>query len=130
MHRGAVETWVAAYQRLWRTPGTDRLAELFVADASYLVSLWSDPIVGLAAIAEFWDAERNDSDEQFTVTSDVVAVDGSTAVVLALVEYAAPVSGVWLDLWVLRFADDGRCSSFEEWPFAPSGPDGHEPPKE
>jgi len=40
------------------------------------------------------------------------------------VEYAA--SGrPWRDLWVLRFAADGRCSSFEEWPFAPGQPDGH-----
>jgi hypothetical protein len=24
------------------------------------------------------------------------------------------------DLWVTRYAGDGRCRSFEEWPFAPS----------
>ncbi|WP_327035397.1 hypothetical protein [Micromonospora ureilytica] len=28
------------------------------------------------------------------------------------------------DLWVMRFADDGRCRSFEEWPFWP----GQQPP--
>jgi hypothetical protein len=25
----------------------------------------------------------------------------------------------------LRFAPGGRCASFEEWPFAPDGDDGH-----
>jgi len=28
-------------------------------------------------------------------------------------------------MWVLRFTQDGRCASFEEWPFAPDKPDGH-----
>jgi hypothetical protein len=32
----------------------------------------------------------------------------------------------WLDLWVLRFDDAGRCTAFEEWPFAPGQADGHE----
>ena len=41
------------------------------------------------------------------------------------VEYSTAVPGRWRDLWVLEFAADGRCSSFEEWPFAPDQEDGH-----
>ena len=60
------------------------------------------------------------------VAGAVVAVDGDTAVVRVSVEYGAPASGRWRDLWVLRFAGDGRCTSFEEWPFAPpKQPAGH-----
>ena len=33
----------------------------------------------------------------------------------------------WRDLWVLEFDGDGRCASFEEWPFAPEQPDGRQP---
>ena len=125
MHRKDVEQWVADYERVWRTPGTELLAGLFVPDASYVPSPWAHPIEGLAAIERFWEAERDAPDEEFTMSSDVVTVDGSTAVVRVFVEYGAPASGRWRDLWVLRFAEDGRCSSFEEWPFAPSQPDGH-----
>jgi hypothetical protein len=60
------------------------------------------------------------------MSSDVVAVDGDTAVVRVWVSYAAPQSGQWRDLWVIRFGEDERCVSFEEWPFAPDQPDGHE----
>jgi hypothetical protein len=124
MDRTAVEQWVAHYELLWRTPGTGLLAELFVPDASYLPSPWEQPVEGLEMIAGFWEAERKGADEEFTMSSDVVAVEGATAVVRVHVEYAA--SGrPWRDLWVLRFAGDGRCSSFEEWPFAPGQPDGH-----
>ena len=125
MDRTAVEQWVTAYERLWRTPGTDLLAELFAADAVYLPSPWAKPIEGLEAIARFWEAERDGADEEFTMSSDVVAVDRMTAVVRVLVRYGASGSRPWRDLWVLRFTADGRCSSFEEWPFAPGQPDGH-----
>lgn len=117
MDRGAVEAWIDRYERLWRTPGTDQLAELFVPGAIYLSSPWARPLDGLDEIAQFWETERNGADEEFTMSSDVVAVDGDTAVVRVSVEYAASRAGRWRDLWVLRFGPDGRCSSFEEWPF-------------
>jgi uncharacterized protein (TIGR02246 family) len=125
MERGAVEKWVEDYERLWRMAGTEQLAELFTPDASYLPSPWAQPIAGLEAIARFWEAERDGPAEEFTMTSEVLTVDGRTAVVRVQVSYGAPDSHLWRDLWVLRFADDGRCSSFEEWPFAPAQPDGH-----
>ena len=61
------------------------------------------------------------------MTSDIVAVDGATAVVRLAVDYGDPGGRRWRDLWVLRFDDDGRCSAFEEWPFAPGQDDGHGP---
>lgn len=124
MDRTAVEEWVAHYERLWRTPGTEQLAELFTPDASYLPSPWAGLVEGLPAIARYWEGERDGAGEEFTMSSTVVAVDGGTAVVRVFVEYGASRSGPWRDLWVLRFAEDGRCSAFEEWPFAPTRPDG------
>lgn len=125
MDRTAVEKWVADYERLWRTPGTELLDQLFLRDASYLPSPWAHSGEGLDAIARFWEAERDGPDEEFTMSSEVVTVDGGTAVVRVLVKYGALGSRPWRDLWVLRFAEGGRCSSFEEWPFAPDQPDGH-----
>jgi ketosteroid isomerase-like protein len=125
MDRRSVEQWVAGYERLWRTPGTDGLVELFLPDATYLPSPWARPIQGRDGIAEFWEAERDGADEAFTMSSEVVAVEGRRAVVRVLVEYDAPGDARWRDLWVLELGDDGRCASFEEWPFAPGEPDGH-----
>ena len=125
MDRTDVEQWVYLYERLWRTPDVDGLTALFEPSATYLPSPWARPLEGLAAIAEFWDAEREDADEEFTMSSEVLAVDGDTAVVRVSIEYAEPGAGRWRDLWVLGFAPDGRCSSFEEWPFAPDQRDGH-----
>ena len=123
--RAAAQAWVDAYERAWRTAGTAGLAALFTEDASYSPSPWADPVVGLDAIATFWDDERDGPDESFTMTSEVVAVEGHTAVARVAVDYLREPVVRWRDLWVMEFAPDGRCRVFEEWPFAPDQPDGH-----
>jgi alkylhydroperoxidase/carboxymuconolactone decarboxylase family protein YurZ len=125
MERSAVERWVAGYEQAWRTPGTEPLADLFSADVSYLPSPWAEPIVGLARLGPWWEAERDGPDEPFTMTSEIVSMDGDTAVVRVEVDYQGAAGSRWRDLWILRFAADGRCVAFEEWPFAPTQPDGH-----
>ena len=112
MDRTEVAQWVAGYERLWRTTGTELLAGLFTPDASYLPSPWAQPLKSLEAIAAFWEAERDGANEEFTMSSEVVAVEGRTAVVRVLVKYGESGIRPWRDLWVLRLAADGRCSSF------------------
>lgn len=123
MDRAAVQRWVSDYERLWRTPGTDGLSEIFAEDVTYLPSPWAAPVVGLADLAAFWEAEREGAGEGFALTSEVLAVDDRTAVVRVEVDYERGEQ--WRDLWVLGHADDGRCRHFEEWPFSPDQPDGH-----
>ena len=57
------------------------------------------------------------------LSSEIVAVDGPTAVVRVEVEYGDGER--WRDLWIMRFEAEGRCRTFEEWPFTPDQPDGH-----
>lgn len=124
MDRNDMTRWIAAYEQAWRTAGTEGLTHLFANDVSYLPSPWAEALSGLDELAPFWDAEREGADEPFDMASEVVAVDGDTAVVRLSVDYQA-TGECWRDLWVLRFGADGRCTSFEEWPFAPNQPDGH-----
>lgn len=123
--RSTVEAWVGEYERAWRSPGTEQLGDLFAPGIGYQVSPWAEPLTGLPALAEFWETGRDSPNESFTVEPEVVAVDGLTAVVRAEVEYPDQPAR-WRDLWVLRFDEDGRCTWFEEWPFAPGQPDGQE----
>jgi ketosteroid isomerase-like protein len=120
--REYVAGWVAAYERAWRAPGTSALEGIFTPDATYRQGPYDEPVTGLPAIARMWEAERDGPNEVFGMTSDVVAVDGDTAVVRVEVGYGNPVRQEYRDLWVLRFAGDGRCAWFEEWPFWPGHP--------
>ncbi|MFU8876210.1 nuclear transport factor 2 family protein [Micromonospora sp. SL4-19] len=122
MDRKQVIGWVAAYEHAWRTQGTEVLATIFTAEASYLQGPYQRPIIGLPAIARMWEDERDGPGEVFQMTSEVVAVEGDTAVARVAVRYGDPVDQEYRDLWIMRFAEDGRCSSFEEWPFWPAQP--------
>ena len=79
-------------------------------------------LVGLPAIAGMWDEERTGPDEAFEMSSEIIAVDGDTAVARVEVTYGEPDHEEFCDLWIIRFAEDGRCRSFEEWWFSPDGP--------
>jgi ketosteroid isomerase-like protein len=119
MDKAAVLAWVTGYERAWRSPGSGALTGLFTSDASYRQGPYHEPVTGLPAIGRMWQAERDGPDEAFEMTAAIVAVDGDTAVVRVGVRYGDPVSQEYRDLWVIRFAADGRADSFEEWPFWP-----------
>lgn len=117
-----VRRWVTGYETAWRTPGTAGLADLFTPDATYLQSPYEEPISGLEQIGRMWEDEREGPDEIFTLASQIIAVEGDTAVVRAEVSYGDPPHQEYRDLWVMKFDPAGRCSSFEEWPFWPGRP--------
>jgi ketosteroid isomerase-like protein len=115
MTREEVEEWIRGYERAWRSPGTEALRELFTEEATYLLSPYQDPVVGLEEIGAMWERERAGPDEVFEMTSDVFAVDGDRAVV------AVEVRPEFRDIWLLRF-EQGRCAHFEEWAYWPDKP--------
>ena len=120
--RAMVRRWLAAYEAAWRAAGTEGLAGMFTVDASYRQSPYQDPIVGLDAIRRMWDEERDGPDEVFTLATDIVAVDGATAVVRAEVRYGDPLRQEYRDVWIMHLRADGRCTWFEEWPYWPGQP--------
>lgn len=120
--RAAVGAWLGSYERAWRTSGTDALRALFADDATYSRGPFEPTLRGLPAIAAFWEQGRSGADEIFRISSEQVAVDGTTAVVRTEVAYDIPESRRYRNLWVLRFASDGRVRAFEEWPFSPERP--------
>jgi len=117
--RDSVGRWLAGYEAAWRAPGTDGLAALFTSDAVYSQAPYEQSVTGLDAIKRMWEEEREAPDEVFTMAADIVAVDDPAAVVRAEVRYGDPPVQEYRDLWVIRFADDGRCAWFEEWPYWP-----------
>jgi ketosteroid isomerase-like protein len=118
--RADFETWIEAYERAWRTAGTDSLTALFGEDATYRMSPYEEPARGLEAIGALWERERAGPGEEFELRAEVVAVDGDTAVARIEVSYATGAE--YRDLWIARFSADGRCREFEEWPFWPGQP--------
>ena len=119
MDRDQVMRWVSGYERAWRDGDVAAVAELFTENAAYRRSPYEEADVGHAAIRAFW---LEDDDDTFTVRAGPVAVEGRDAVVRLEVRYGDPVRQEYRDLWVLRFAADGRVEDFEEWAYWPGKP--------
>lgn len=109
--------WLEAYERAWRSAGTETLATLFTEDVVYRMTPYDPGVRGLDALAVLWERERDGPDEEFTMTASVLAVEGDTGVARLEVRYPGHRVEDYRDLWVVRFADDGRCAEFEEWPY-------------
>jgi ketosteroid isomerase-like protein len=129
MDRAQLSEWLAAYERAWRTAGTEVLADLFTDDAAYSTAPYENPHRGLAAIARMWETERASPDEDFSMSSEIVAVEGDAGVVRVEVGYRAGAEREgrsnrqrreYRDLWIVRLNDSALCFHFEEWPFWPS----------
>ncbi|WP_069385797.1 nuclear transport factor 2 family protein [Cellulosimicrobium cellulans] len=117
MSRDEVMAWVGAYEAAWRSSDASAVERLFTEDATYLRSPYDEkPLHGHDAIRGFWTV---DEDASFTVTAEPVAVEADAAVVRLEVRYTAPREQEYRDLWLLRFAPDGRVSQFEEWAYWP-----------
>lgn len=117
MQRADVMAWVAAYERAWRDDDVTAVETLFSDDARYLRSPYEPPLEGLDAIRGFWPDPT-----PFTMDAQVVAADGVDAVVRVEVRYGGDEPQEYRDLWVLRFAPDGRVEHFEEWAYWPGKP--------
>lgn len=106
-----IESWIAGYERAWASDDPADVADLFTEDAEYFTAPYRDAITPRTAIVEWWIAEEEPSDPTFAW--GLVALTDETAVVEARTIY--PGDAIYLNLWVIRFASDGRARSFTEW---------------
>lgn len=111
--------WVDGYERAWRNSDDDAVVQLFSDDAAYRASPYEPSATGHDAIKAFW---LEDAGKSFAMQAEVVAVEGDAAVVRVGVVYDGPPEQEYRDLWVLRFAPDGRVADFEEWAYWPGKP--------
>ena len=119
MDQRTLTSWIERYEAAWRTAGTAVLDHLFAEDATYSPAPFDEVITGRAAIADFWEAERDGPDEVFTLAAEAVAVEGDTGVARLEVTYGDPPVRRYRDIWIVTLGPDGRCTAFEEWPFFP-----------
>jgi ketosteroid isomerase-like protein len=92
-----------AVRAAWRSDDANALGVPFTDDGRYLRSPYAARLDGLEAIRGFWSDPT-----PFTMTAEPVAVARPDAVVRVEVQDGVPAPQEYRDLWVLRFAPDGR----------------------
>jgi ketosteroid isomerase-like protein len=117
--REVVTRWVGEYERAWREDDADAVETLFTETAAYRRSPYEPSETGHEAIKAFW---LEDAGRTFSMEATLLAVEKEVAVVRVDVFYRTPVEREYRDLWLLRFAADGRVADFEEWAYWPGKP--------
>jgi len=117
--RAVVRRWLEAYVRAWKSYDEGEIADLWTEDA-----VWRYPFgtraTGRAAITAEWMAEKHlFINRGYEATYEPIAIDGSVAVTHGRTLFFDPVTGAtqaeYDNVWILRFASDGRCAEFHEW---------------
>ncbi|WP_374200333.1 nuclear transport factor 2 family protein [Arthrobacter sp. M4] len=105
---------MVGYEGAWTSNSPDDIRALFTEDAVYETRP-NDPSPwrGHSEIVEKW-IEAQDQPEDWTFEWTLLGIDGDTAYVQGLTTY---LNGqpTYDNLWIIRFAPDGRASAFTEW---------------
>jgi ketosteroid isomerase-like protein len=113
-----VVEWLGRYVDVWKSGDASRVVELFSDDAVYYADPFAVPLRGTAEIADFWHSS-GDAPDSFTAHYEPVTVTGNLAVATGFSRYfdtaRSRVEQEFGNIFVLRFADDGRCTEYREW---------------
>jgi ketosteroid isomerase-like protein len=113
----ALERWLTGYEQAWESRDATRAAELFTPDALYRETPFDEPKAGQPGIHAYWSSvteEQRDIDFK----SQVLAVSGQTGIAHWSASFTSASTGARVELdgiFVLSFAEDGRCSELSEW---------------
>ena len=118
----AVQRWLVAYEHAWQTYDPGEIGALFTDDAEYRWHPWDEGqevARGRDAIIEAWRSSRDKPGTYRGEYRPLLVHDGEAIAVGTSRYYKdttrSVISREFHNLWVLRFADDGRCRSFTEW---------------
>jgi ketosteroid isomerase-like protein len=117
MNREDVDRWLERYVAAWKSYDRSAIGELFSEDATYRYHPYDEPVGGREAIVESW-FEDPDEPGSFDASYESYAVDGDRAVAVGSSTYfdaGGSVEKVYDNVYLLRFAGDGRCAEFTEW---------------
>jgi len=120
MDRAGVERWIEAYRKAWKSDDRQDIAALFTEDATYSPFPWPrerNRWEGRDLIIERW-LGHGDSKLGWRFEHEILAVDGDTAVIEGWTHYDAigdDPEEDYANVWLVRFADDGRAREFREW---------------
>jgi len=114
-----IDRWLERYQAAWRSDEPAQIAALFTDDARLFSEAHREPVVGGAAVADWW-AEMGESRLPWTFEYDIVAREGDLHVVRATTRYPEGTNGQpgpteFRNLWLVTLADGDRAREFVEY---------------
>ena len=106
--------WIEGYKKAWASNEPDDIRALFTDDARYQTSPTSPWREGIDTIVEGWIADR-DEPGHYTFEYEVLEETSTFALVRGVTDYSPVNHPTYDNLWVIRFAPDGRATEFIEF---------------
>jgi hypothetical protein len=113
MDRATLDAWMEGYLRAWRSNDPGDIGALFTEDARYYTAPFREPWSGRQAIAQGW-IDRKDEPGEWEFRWEPVLLHEDVALVRGWTHYEEDPTE-FSNLWIIRFAPDGRASEFTEW---------------
>lgn len=112
------QRFLDGYLDAWRTNDPDAVRSLFSSDAVYRGGAHElDLVVGIDRIVSAWD-EWRDEPGSWGYEGAVDLETETAAVIRGVTTYTAgPKSGVYDNVWLVRFDEEGRAAEFQDWWF-------------
>lgn len=107
-----VQSWLDSYVEAWRTYDEQAIGALFTDDAAYAYTPVGEAVRGRDAIVADWLSDR-DEPGSWQASYRPLVVEDDRAVAVGQTTYAD--GRTFENLYVLRFAGDGRCGELTEW---------------
>ena len=112
-----VQSWLDRYRIAWSSNEPDDIRALFTEEATHAGGPFDpEPWVGREDIVAGWIAHRDEPGD-WTFEGAPLTFDGGIGIIQGRTDYAD--GRIYANLWVIRFSDDGRASSFVEWYMEP-----------
>jgi hypothetical protein len=108
-----LNAWMDGYVAAWTESDPEAIATLFTEDAIYDPQTSAGEWDGIDEIIERW-LEIDDHPENWEFQWLPVVETEETAVVVGTTRYFDPPMS-YRNLFVIHFAEDGRCRDFTEW---------------
>jgi hypothetical protein len=108
-----LSAWIDKYRTAWESNDPDDIRALFTEDAEYRTEPYADPWRGHEEIVEGWVDAQDEPGETSFDWSPVVATAELGIAEAETVYFSRDVT--YSNLWVVKFAPDGRAASFTEW---------------
>jgi hypothetical protein len=109
-----IASWIDGYRRAWESNDPADITALFTGDAVYHPSPAGETWVGLDAIVAGW-LESRDEPGDTTFTWVPLVDTPELGIAQCVSDYGATSGAVYDNLWVIRFAPDGRATEFTDW---------------
>jgi ketosteroid isomerase-like protein len=115
----ALRHWLDNYTKAWRSNDADTIGALFTEDAVYRWNPWEvEPDgQGRDAIVRAW-LDDQDAPDAWELSCEPLAVNGDLGVARCVTTYAPTEDEpetTYHNIFLVRLADDGRCSDFTEY---------------